>query len=157
MKKIYLITFLAFLFLSQVSFGQRRGGDSKEWWDKVRTEKISFITENLDLTPDEAEKFWPVYNQLEKEKESAQKRRRELEKKVKDGGESLSESETIKLTSDFAGSLEKEGALMKKYNEEFLKILPPKKVLRLYQVENEFRMHMFRKYRDRNRKKENHP
>ena len=52
---------------------------------------------------------------------------------------------------------EKEGSLATKYNEQFLKILPAQKVLKLYKAENEFRMYMFRKYRDNQnqRKQEN--
>jgi hypothetical protein len=44
--------------------------------------------------------------------------------------------------------MQKEGALMTSYNEKFLKVLAPKKVLKLYKAENEFRMNMIRKYRD---------
>jgi hypothetical protein len=42
----------------------------------------------------------------------------------------------------------KEGALMSGYNEKLLKVIPAKKVLKLYKAENEFRMNMIRKYRD---------
>jgi hypothetical protein len=37
------------------------------------------------------------------------------------------------------------------YNEKFLDILPSKKVLQLYKAENEFRMHMIKKFRDQRR------
>jgi hypothetical protein len=47
--------------------------------------------------------------------------------------------------------MENEGELYIKYNDEFLKILPPEKVLKLYRSENEFRMYMIRKFRDRGR------
>jgi hypothetical protein len=116
--------------------------------EKFRTEKIAFLTTKLELTTTEAEKFWPIYNQLEKERWEAQKSRRDLEDKLREAEESLSENEITKLTRDFAGSMQKEGALMSSYNEKFLKVLPPKKVLKLYKAENEFRMNMIRKYRE---------
>jgi len=116
--------------------------------EKYRTEKIAFLTTKMELTSSEAEKFWPIYNQLEKERWEAQKSRRDLEDKVRDAEENLSENEITKLTRDFAGSMQKEGALMTSYNEKFLKVLSPKKVLKLYKAENEFRMNMIRKYRD---------
>ena len=47
--------------------------------------------------------------------------------------------------------MQKEGALIASYNEKLLKVLPPKKVLKLYKTENEFRMHMIKKYRDNNK------
>ena len=38
------------------------------WHDKMMSEKIAFITTELELTPEEAQVFWPVYNQIAKEK-----------------------------------------------------------------------------------------
>lgn len=116
--------------------------------EKFRAEKVSFLTSKLDLTPAEAEKFWPIYNQMDKERWEAQKCRRDLENKVSEAEESLSDNEIIKLTREFSGSMQKEGTLMTSYNEKLLKVLPPKKVLKLYKAENEFRMNMIRKYRN---------
>ena len=72
-------------------------------------------------------------------------------RKSTDGEEKLSDKEMIKLTRDFSSNMEKESELYAKYNEEFLKILPPQKVLKLYNAEGEFRMHMIKKYRDRHK------
>ena len=67
--------------------------------DKFKSEKIAFITTELNLTPAEAEKFWPVYNQLSQEKKEALKTvidaYKALEKAVKD---KASDAEINKLT-----------------------------------------------------------
>ncbi len=153
MKRIiFLLTIAVLLFAQSTVFAQRGQGHDKERWEKYKAEKVAFLTTNLDLTPEEAQKFWPVYNQMEKEKSEMQMRRREMEHKVRDAEETLSDNEIIKLTREFASTQEKEGALNTKYNEEFLKILSPQKVLKLYKVEGEFRMYLFKKYRDQNRK-----
>ena len=34
--------------------------------DKIRTLKVEFITEKLNLSSVEAEKFWPIYNVFDK-------------------------------------------------------------------------------------------
>lgn len=144
--------FLYFLFAALVVMNVSalaQGKSHKDHWEKFKAEKVAFLTSNLNLTPAEAQKFWPVYNQMEKERWEAQKARRELETKVSDAEESLSEKEVIKLTRDYTGSMQKEATILIKYNDEFLKILPPKKVLKLYKSENEFRMHMIKMYRDR--------
>lgn len=155
-RLIFLITISIFLICQSTVYGQR-GDDHKERWEKYRSEKVAFLTTNLNLTPAEAQKFWPVYNQMDKEKSDTQKKRRELENQVRDAGESLSDKEITKLTREFAGNMKTEGSLLEKYNEEFLKILPPKKVLKLYQVENEFRMYMFKKYRNQKKDDKNRP
>lgn len=157
MKQIKYLLIVGILILSQLSLVAQRRDGGKERWEKYRTEKISFLTDNLELTPEEAQKFWPVYNQMDKERWEAQKMRRELEHKLRDAEENLSDKEAIKLTKEFAGSMQKEANAMVNYNDKFLEILPPKKVLKLYKAENEFRMHMIRKYRDRKKNGENHP
>ncbi len=123
--------------------------DNDDRWEKFRAEKVSFLTDKLQLTPSEAQKFWPVYNELEQKRWEAQKLRRDLEIKVYEAEANLSKKDVIQLTRDYSSSLQKEAEVNVKYNEEFLKVLPPEKVLLLYKSENEFRMHMIRKFRDR--------
>ena len=146
-REIIIILSVMFVFMNVAVKAQQKESHEARM-EKYRTEKVSFLTTRLDLTPAEAEKFWPIYNEMEKERWEAQKSRRNLENKVSEAEESLSENEIINLTRDFAGSMQKEGALMSSYNERLLKVLPPKKVLNLYKTENEFRMHMIKKYRD---------
>ncbi len=146
-REIVIILAVVFAFLNLAVNAQDRESHEARM-EKYRTEKVSFLSTRLDLTPAEAEKFWPIYNQMEKERWEAQKARRDLENKVSAAEESLSDNEVIKLTRDFAGSMQQEGALITSYNEKLLKVLPPKKVLKLYKTENEFRMHMIKKYRD---------
>ena len=125
--------------------------DRKDKWEKFRAEKVAFLTTELDLTPAEAQKFWPVYNQLEKERWESHKHREKLEDKVREAEENISEREIIQLTRDYAASMQKEADMMVEYNEKFLDILPPEKVLRLYKAENEFKFQMIKKFRDRKR------
>jgi predicted ATPase len=146
-REIVIILTVVFAFLNLAVNAQNRESHEARM-EKYRTEKVSFLSTRLDLTPAEAEKFWPIYNQMEKERWEAQKARRDLENKVSAAEETLSDNEVIKLTRDFAGSMQQEGALITSYNEKLLKVLPPKKVLKLYKTENEFRMHMIKKYRD---------
>lgn len=149
MKRQILYFFTGVLIFLNASVFAQKNDSHEDRREKYRSEKIAFLSSNLELTPREAEKFWPVYNEMEKERWEAQKARRDLEMKVSDAEESLSEKEVIKLTKDFTGSMQKEGTLLTKYNDKFLEILPPKKVLKLYKTENEFRMHMIKMYRDR--------
>ena len=45
-----------------------------DWQEKMKTEKIAFLTSAMDLTPAEAEKFWPVYNDMENERRASFKK-----------------------------------------------------------------------------------
>jgi len=155
-RLIFLLTLSVFLIAQSTVFAQR-SDSHKDRWEKYRAEKVAFLTTNLDLTPVEAQKFWPVYNQMDKEKSEAQRKRRELEHQVRDAGETLADKQIIMLTREYASNMKKEGALNEKYNEEFLKILPPRKVLKLYKAEGEFRMYMMKKYRDKRKKEGEYP
>jgi hypothetical protein len=73
MKKLYLI--LSFVCINALAFAQ--DATEQEMPEKkqqdIQALKVAFITKELELTPDEAEKFWPVYNQYDKEMETASK------------------------------------------------------------------------------------
>ena len=150
MKRLAIIFTITFLILTGLVV-KAKNDSRQDRREKYRSEKVAFITSNLELSPTEAEKFWPVYNQLDKERWEAQKMRREMEVKVLEAEESLSEKKVIELTRKFAGSMHEEAEILVKYNEKLLKILSPQKVLKLYKAENEFRMHMINKYRERRR------
>jgi hypothetical protein len=155
MKKIIVLITCFLLIAMQFTLHAQRKNDDPERWEKFRAEKVAYLTTALDLTPAEAQKFWPVYNQMEKERMEAQKRRRDVEHKVRDAEETISDNEIIRLTREYAETKEKEGNLNASYNEKFLKILPPKKVLKLYKAENEFRMDMIKKWRSERKRDDN--
>lgn len=146
MKRLILILFLSFA-VTGLNFLYAQGNMQVDPFDRFRSEKISFLTDKLQLTPSEAQKFWPLYNELEQKRWEAQNLRRELEYKIQFSVAPLSRNETIQLTRNFSSSMQKEAELGVKYNEEFLKVIPPEKVLLLYKSENDFRIHLLRKYR----------
>lgn len=148
MKQVIITSFI--LLITVIGLQGQKPNHSEKL-EKYRSEKVAFLTSKLNLNASEAEKFWPIYNQLEQERWEIQKSRKAIEEKIRDAEVSLSEAEIVKLTRNFAGSMQKEAGIMVKYNEKFLKLLPPQKVLKLYQAENEFRVYMIKKFRDRHK------
>jgi hypothetical protein len=126
---------------------QERRGPSPELFEKIKAEKISFFTSKLDLTPSEAQAFWPVYNEFEKKRFDVQSQIHDFERMPDEKFASLSEPEMEKLSKSYIESFEREGTLRKEYHNQFMKILPIKKVLLMYRSENEFRSHLIREYR----------
>lgn len=146
MKKTTWILLIA-LTIAFAANAQR--GNPQVDFEQIKSQKIAFITEKLNLTPKEAQDFWPVYNQFEKERMDVQQKRRDLEEKTRNENVRMSDNEIIKTTRSIAATFKKEAELTENYNERFLKILPPQKVLQLYRAENQFRAHMFEQYRKR--------
>lgn len=145
MKKLTILILLA-LFCLSVNSQERRGGNP-EIFEKIKAEKISFFTSKLNLTPSEAQAFWPVYNEFERKRFDIQREIHMFERIPEDEFAKLSESEIEKMTTDYINSFEKEAQLLKEYNKQFLKILPKKKVLLMYRTENEFRSYLIREFR----------
>ena len=73
------ILFILTLFIGTGVFSQPPGGvgdKEQKKREKIHAQKIAFISTEVDLTPAEAQKFWPVYNQYEAEVEVVRKQRR---------------------------------------------------------------------------------
>ena len=146
MKKLIFLFGMALFFFHITGYAQGKGGPD---FEKFKSQKIAFLTEKMNLSPSEAQKFWPVYNQFEKDRINIQQQRRTLEMKTWDENLKLTDQEIIKITRDISASFKKEAEMASGYNEKFLKILPPQKVLQLYRAENQFRVHMFDQYRNK--------
>ena len=104
------------------------------------------MSEKMELTPDQAQDFWPVYNEYEKKRLDLQQERRDQESRVQDNYDEYSENDFKKLSISIINLYVAEADLMKEYNDKFLKILPAKKVVIIGKLENDFRFSMIREY-----------
>ena len=87
---------------------------------EIKAQKVAYLTQKMDLTPEESQKFWPVYNLYDKELEALRKERREAHKAMKDKT-GLSEAESATAIDDELAGQQKELDLRKKYAAEFKK------------------------------------
>ncbi|MCC6701171.1 MAG: sensor of ECF-type sigma factor [Fluviicola sp.] len=138
----YLIAFLVVitpLFGSAQPEGKKKPPTEKEREDKIDKLKIAFISQELTLTTEEAEKFWPIYNELEAKIKELRKANRKIEKEVEDNYDKLSEEDAEKKFDEVLANEEKEIALRKEYNEKFSKVIGHKRTLKLLSLEREFK------------------
>jgi len=77
MKNSILI--IVVLLCSLTGMAQRQ--NDPQTIELIKTKKIAFLTEAIGLTSQEAQKFWPVYNELEKERYRLMDKKRDLEEK----------------------------------------------------------------------------
>jgi hypothetical protein len=115
--------------------------------EKVKSLKIAFITNKLDLTPDESQKFWPVFNQLESERVAL------LTEKRADGNDFNNDKEAAAYISKHFEIREKELALEKKYIEKFKSVLPIQKVAKLIIIEKKFKQEVLSNILDKKKSK----
>lgn len=118
--------------------------------EKLNAYKIAFFTRRLNLTPQEAEKFWPVYNEYQNKRMQIQTDRARMNRYVNQNELNMTEKEMIE-TADKLISLEvQEAALAQEYHKRFKEILTPQKVIRLYQAENQYRQQLLNELRENN-------
>lgn len=143
--KVFAVAFAAFALLSVSSLqAQPKKGDG--WREKIQSEKIGFITAELNLTPEEAQVFWPVYNQIAAEKRELQKKVKEtyaaLQKALKD--ETSNEKDINKLLDEYLAAKEAVQNAAKQDVVKYRKVLSGKKVAKLYVAEEKYRRQSIR-------------
>jgi len=124
--------------------------------DKIKAYKTAHITEQLNLTSSEAEKFWPIYNKYDKEFESLRKKERsEIFSKIKNGGlDALSDKEANALIDKFMEIKSNELQYRLEMIEELRKVLPPVKVIKLNRAEESFKKLLLERLKNRRGRKE---
>lgn len=145
-KKIFILT-VTFLF--SLSFFAQRNNGSRQ---KIKALKIAYITEQLNLSPEEAQKFWPIYNKFDKTKnELRSKNRFKIKRLIQAKGsiDSIDNKEAEKLITL---KLRNEKALyetQKEFINKIKHIISHKKILKLQIAEMEFGRKLMRKYKRR--------
>lgn len=121
--------------------------DHRDHNEKIEAIKVAFITNKLDLTTEEAQKFWPIYNDYQKEWMDLMRKKRAARMSG-----TADADQRINMDLDYENKMLD---LKKKYKRLYLKAIPVEKILLLYQAEREFREHLIKQLRGR-RGAENH-
>lgn len=108
--------------------------------DRIQSEHIAYLTAELELTPAEAEKFWPVYNKAHREQmENNQTFRsalKALKMAVKEG---KSEAEIKDALDAYNKAKSGQRNVLADYQKDFIKIIGVTKTAKLYVAEDSFR------------------
>jgi len=112
--------------------------------ERFNAQRIAFFTERLRLTPEESQKFWPVYNEYQDEKNKIIERRRELTRNLIQNQRTLSDNEIEELGDKYVATMIEEAELLKTYHARFKEVLPIRKVPRIYNTENQFKTYLLR-------------
>lgn len=139
---------VAFLTVSAVASAQKpQGQNDNNWREKLKTEKVGILTTTMELTTEEAQVFWPVYNELDARKEQYIKESREsyraLNAAVKEG---KSDEEIAELLARYTSAQLASADFDATCVAEYSKVLPAKKVAKLMIAEERFRRMQFQRF-----------
>ncbi len=117
MKKFLLI--LSFIGLASIGFAQDDGpGQKAGGGARLEAYKIAYLTKRLNLTPDEAQKFWPIYNKYTTDMRSLRMQNRDL---------------------PVIDQRQREVTLQKRYEGEFTRSFSPDRVNQFFKADMEFK------------------
>lgn len=148
MNKVYAIcaAFVLFLAGTWTASAQKCQADH----EAIMTEKIAYFTKELQLSPEEAQQFWPVYNQLWNKKKELHRICRDKMKQIKQATESgASEAKVTALLESYLEAMDNCDKLREETRTEIGKVLPAVKTARLFWVEESFMMRQMRHLKDK--------
>ena len=146
-----LIFITAFLITVNTATAQqerhRYGQQGNTKYEKIEAQRIAFITQELNLTPDEAKVFWPIYNEYDAKRHELKKAFKNNENLHKPDIEKLTEKEALQILDNQIIEAQKLLDLRKEYHTKFKSVLPAVKVLQLYDAEREFQKMLIERLR----------
>lgn len=147
MAKNLIIT-LTLLFIPFLVMSQTRGGFDRG--QQIEQYKISYLTEKLDLSSEEAKIFWPIYNEWQKEQRALRKLRAQkmISFRKIDEIENLSDTEVQNLIVNEIALKQRELNIEKKYYNKLKSSLPIKIVGKYYRAQETFKRELLNRYRN---------
>jgi len=130
MKKLI---FLVFAFLLCFNAMAQNG----KMQERIKAQKVAFITERLDLSSAEAQKFWPIYNAFEDKVNQIRRNDLRVVRVAMDRG-NLSESEAQKILDQFMAVEDKLHEAKKQLVKDLGSAIPPQKIIALKTAEDAF-------------------
>jgi hypothetical protein len=136
MKKLVIFLFIMLMFPLVRSSAQNTN------LEKLNNYKIGFFTKKLNLTSEEAEKFWPVYNDYQSQRNLIQIDKLKLNRNFNQNESSLSNSQLEEIGDKYVDCLVRESTLAVAFHKKLKEVLPPAKVIMYYQAENQYKIQL---------------
>ena len=146
MKTIKFLIVVSILFFQ---FTDVSGQDLNNKREKIKAQKVAFITSKLQLTPEEAQQFWPVYNEFDNKREALNKEKNKEVRNYVLKKDNFSDSESEKVADDIIQYGIKLANLKQEYHLKFKIFFPANKVVGLYIAEGQFKQYLIKQIRNK--------
>jgi len=138
MKNYILILFFSCMYI--MSFGQDRSDKFKE---KIESRRIAFLSDKLDLTPSEAQDFWPVYNAFKEELSKCRLDKKHLT------SDALSNEQSDGILEEYISKEQNAVNIKKSYIPKMKSILGSKRTLKVFVLDRKFKESMMKELNDK--------
>lgn len=136
-----IMTFVLGVVIALSAYGQQEEQDQQQLdpkaQEKINSLRIAYLTDKLGLTPEQAEKFWPIYREFATKRMEA---RAELRQAKKDVDPNNPDPKKQQALVDLQLKVKQRVLdLEKEYSGRLLKVVTAQQMLRLPNAEAEFR------------------
>jgi Spy/CpxP family protein refolding chaperone len=145
-KYLFIIAVLLFS-THQISAQRGMQQGRQQDFEQVEAERIAFFTKYLELTAEEAKQFWPLYDDYRNQRNLLTHERQTLSRYFLQNQQNLPEEESEEIADKYIDLQVRESKLAEEFHKKFKEVISPKKVMRLYEAENAFRMQLLRRIR----------
>lgn len=115
---------------------------------ELKAQKAAYITSKLGFTAEEAQRFWPVYNEFDEAREQLRKEMRDMHRSTKEGVV-LSDAQATDILRKQQANREKELTMERTYSDRFVKTIGAPKTLDLYKAERDFNREVLHRFKER--------
>ena len=116
--------------------------------ERVMAAKVAYLTRELGLSPQEAERFWPVYNEFENRRGDLRHRMKDLMDE-RDGGGYSSDERANAALDEWMNLREQELQLEKNFRKSMQGILPSRRLVVLHQAERDFQRELLKRLQEK--------
>jgi hypothetical protein len=141
MKKLTQYLFVLFLFAAGNLMAQRPNPNINP--EKLQAARIAFITSRIDLKPEQAERFWPIFNKYTDQREAIMKTMSDLSR----GNENISEEDAKSKVQKRMQLQQKMLDEEKTFSSEISKVITYKQLLMLHNIARDFNRHIYQRQR----------
>ena len=120
--------------------------------DKLEAAKIALITERLELTPEQAEKFWPIYRQYAQEQQNIRREFQELKKGY--DPQKASDIENKQMLDKGLKLRERQLDLDKTYTNRMQNVITTRQLMSLRKAEDDFKQMLIKRIRQQQQQRQ---
>lgn len=152
LQRLALLCFAALLVLA--ASAQEPGPPpplSPERLQEMKAQRTAYITTKLGLTPDEAQRFWPVYNEYDEARERLRREVHDMHRNAKDKEGGMSEAEAKQILAKVRSNRQQELDLEARYTDRFVKLIGAVRTVELHGAERDFQREVLRRFKQEDR------
>ncbi len=145
MKRLKILSILLLAFVGTYAQNQKA-------MEKIESARIALITERLELTPTQAEKFWPLYREYNEQRRLLRQEFRDTRQGV--DMQNLSDEQSKELMQKAMDMKQRQLNLEKRYSERMTEVISAQQMLRLRNAEKDFQQMLLKRIQDQRQRQD---